>query len=409
MVKFIIPSVILFSTYTNALEHHFKGLIDARVISVSEENKSYLSGDYGKYNFDSDSQFSLAQLGLHYSSKWENDTSFHAVGNLYLDGENNGIGLTEVFLAHKSLPNRAGWRLKSKAGVFYPKISLENIATAWSTPYTLTSSSLNNWVGEELRHSGIQVSFDKLGTVTKSPHSFTFDIALFQNNDTTGAMLAWHGWTMGNRQTLLHEKLVVQPFAARGNMLSAQAANSDPFIELDNRWGTHLTLSWQYKSTFTLSGGIYDNNADPSIVKNGQYTWDTKFQHFGIKYKLAKNFQLISQYMLGTTFMQSPYGNKVVDNDFKNGFVLLRYLKQDNQLTFRAEEFSVSDLDSTAGDNNNEYGKSLTLSYRYKLNKISFIQSEFNWINSSRPSRWYLKQDVDLIERQFQLAFRHYF
>jgi len=409
MVKIIISTFALLSTSIFAIEHEFKGLIDARLISVSDDNKSYLEGDYGKYNYSADTDLTLAQLGVQYALKWENNLALHVVGNLYLDGVNNGLGLTEVFISYKSLPNQNGWRIKSKTGIFYPNISLENIATAWSTPYTLTSSSLNNWVGEELRHSGVQLSLDKLGKFSKSSHNFSFDLALFQNNDTTGAMLSWHGWTIGNRQTLLHEKLVVQPFAAREETLSAQADNSDPFIELDNRWGAHFTSSWKYHNYLTVSGGIYDNNADASIVKSGQYTWDTKFKHIGIKYNFNKRIQLISQYMAGSTFMQSPYGDKVVENDFSNGFIMLRYLQNKNQYALRAEEFSVTDFDSTVGDNNNEYGKSITLSYRYRLSKRSFIHTEYNWINSSRPARWYLKQDIDLIEQQVQLAFRHYF
>ncbi|PAJ76170.1 hypothetical protein CJF42_01445 [Pseudoalteromonas sp. NBT06-2] len=409
MIKFIVISFLLISSDIYSAEQSFKGLVDTRVVSVEYDTQSYLSGNYGKFNFDSDTPFTLAQLGLQYTMKWENNLSFHAVGNIYIDGRNNGIGLTEAFLSYRNLPNQNGWRIKSKIGVFYPKISFENIATAWSTPYTLTSSSLNNWVGEELRHSGFQLTLDKLGKFNKSQHNFSFDISLFQNNDTAGAMLSWHGWTLGNRQTLLNEKLVVQPFAARSTTLATQASYSDPFIELDNRWGTHLTTNWQYDNYLTISGGIYNNNADASIVKSGQYTWDTNFKHVGIKYNINQKIQLISQYMTGNTFMQSPYGDKVVENDFNSGFIMLRFQQNKHQYAIRVEEFEVKDFDSTVGDNNNEYGKGITLSYRYKLNKRSFIHSEFNWLNSSRPARWYLKQDVNLTEQQFQLAFRHYF
>lgn len=409
MVKIIVSIFALLSVNAFSIEHEFKGLIDTRIVSVSDNNTSYLEGDYGKFNYSDDTQLTLSQLGLQYALKWENNLELHVVGNLYLDGVKDGGGLTEAFISYKSLPNKNGWRVKSKAGIFYPNISLENIATAWSTPYTLASSSLNNWVGEELRHSGVQFSLDKLGKFTKSSHNFSFDMALFQNNDTTGAMLSWHGWTLGNRQTLLNEKLVVQPFAARESTLNGQAASSDPFIELDNRWGVHLTTNWKYQNYLTVSGGVYNNNADASIVKSGQYTWDTNFEHFGIKYNVDKQLQFIAQYMTGSTFMQSPYGDKVVENDFNSGFVMIRYLQNNNQYALRLEEFEVKDYDSTVGDNNNEYGKSITLSYRYKLNKRSFIHTEYNWIDSSRPSRWYLKQDINLIEYQYQLAFRHYF
>ncbi|SFB99536.1 hypothetical protein [Pseudoalteromonas denitrificans] len=406
MAKFII--LLLFSPVILSAEQSLNGIIDSRFVAVSDDQESYLNGGYGKFSYDSNAQLALAQLGLQYSAQWENNISVHVIGNAFSDGSYNGIGLTEVFLSYKGLPSEGGWRLKSKAGVFYPKISLENIATAWSTPYTLTSSSLNNWIGEELRHTGFELSLNKLGKFSNSQHNFNLDLAFFKNNDTAGALLSWHGWTIGSRQTLLNEKLIVQPFAARETALSAQAGKSDPFLELDNRWGRHLAGSWQYR-TLQFSVGIYDNNADPSIVKAGQYTWDTNFLHFGFKYKLNKQTQLISQYMNGSTFMQSPYGNKVVDNDFSNGYIMLSHFWNEHQIAMRAEEFNVTDLDSTWGDNNQEYGKGLSLSYRYKLNKRSFIQTELNWLQSKRPSRWYLKQEINLTEHQFQVAFRHYF
>ena len=285
---------------------------------------------------------------------------------------------------------------------------MENIATAWSTPYTLTSSTINNWLGEELRHTGFEFSLDKLGKFSKSDHDFSADLSLFQNNDTTGAMLAWHGWTLGNRQTLLHEKLIVQPFFARTGDLKNQAAQSDPFIELDNRWGAHIVGHWRFKNQLKVNIGYYDNNVDPDVVKEGQYTWSTKFIHLGFKYKLNKTIELVGQYMQGSTYMQSPYGDKVVDNDFRSAFLMLRKHWRKHHLAFRVEEFSVDDFDQTVGDNNAEYGKALTLSYRYKLTKQSFILTEYNWLNSTRASRYYVGQPVNLIENQIQLAYRIY-
>ncbi|MCJ8319732.1 MAG: hypothetical protein MJK12_08860 [Colwellia sp.] len=412
--KTLTIALLLLNFNSYAVEHQFKGLIDLRLYSVDviDKSESYLAGNYGKYGFDQGSGISLAQLGLQYHGNWDNGLSATIVVNGYAGGiensDNEAIGLTEAYLSYKSLPNQNGWRYKVKGGVFYPQISMENIATAWSTPYTLTSSSLNTWIGEEMRSTGLEFTLDKLGKFSKSDHDFSLDVSFFQNNDTLGAMLAWHGWTMGSRQTLIHEKLIVQPFFARQGDLKDQAALSDPFIELDSKFGGHIVGRWQYKNTAKFNIGYYDNNANADVVENGQYTWPTKFTHLGLKVKLAKKIELISQYMQGNTYMQSPYGNKVVDTDFKNGFMMLRKYWGDHHIAIRFEKFSVDDLDQTVGDNNNESGEAFTLSYRYRLNKHSFIQTEYNYLDSTRASRYYLWQPISLVEQQVQLAFRYY-
>ena len=101
-------------------------------------------------------------------------------------------------------------------------------------------------------------------------------------------MLSWHGWTVGSRQTLLSERLIVQDFPARNDMLAEQAAESDPFIELDNRWGVNVTGQWRYQNKLKMSVGFYDNQAEKGLVENGQYTWTTSFIHVGFKYQITK-------------------------------------------------------------------------------------------------------------------------
>ncbi len=403
--------LIFFSSKIWSVESTFKGIIDVRAYHVDNAShaQSYLKGGYGKFRYDAGSGLALAQLGVQYQLSWDNNWSALVVANAFADKGNNNIGLTEGYLHYKSLPSAQGWRIKSKIGVFYPQISMENVSTAWSTPYTLTTSSLNNWVGEELRSTGINFSIEKLGKASKSPHTFSVDVSIFQNNDSAGAMLTWHGWTMGSRQTLLQEKLIVQDFPARNASLSGQAANSDPFIELDNRWGTHFSVTWRYQNTLKVNVGYYDNHAQEGLVEERQYTWTTTFSHFGVKYKIAPQWELIGQYMQGNTYMKSPYGVDVVDGDFDNAFVLIKTQWQNSHLALRLEHFNVDDRDNTWGDDNNENGHAASLAYRYKLTQHSFVMAEYNWLKSDRPSRYYDHQPVKLIERQYQLAYRYYF
>ena len=43
-----------------------------------------------------------------------------------------------------------------KAGAFFPTISLENDDIGWTSPYTLSASAINTWIGEELRTIGTE-------------------------------------------------------------------------------------------------------------------------------------------------------------------------------------------------------------------------------------------------------------
>lgn len=406
----LIPTAMLTAVGV-AAEVKFSGVVDVRahVVSSDASSASYLKGDYGKFRFDDGLGFSLGQLGLKSQLSFDNNWSATIVANAFSEEGHLEAGITEAYARYKGVPNASGWRWGAKVGLFYPEISLEHIATAWSNPYTLTSSALNNWVGEELRSLGGSLSIEKQGKFRRSDHDFSFSFSAFQNNDPAGAMLAWHGWTIGSRQTLTQERLVIPYFPALSADLSFQARHSDPFLELDDRWGIHLHGNWRHKKGAKLTAGFYDNHAREGIVKQGHYTWTTRFSHLGGKYKIAKNIELIGQYLGGNTYMTSPTGVNVVNNDFSTGYVLLRYLIGSSQIAARAELFDVDDKDSLPGDNNNENGKALTLSYRHQLSRQSFIYGEYNWVSSSRAARMYAWQPEPLIERQYQLGYRFYF
>lgn len=412
MIKLAIGGLcIIYCINAYSVESSLKGIIDLRAVAVNGENnsESYLAGDYGKYRYNHGNEFALGQLGLQYKLEWQNNWSLNVVGNGFADDNDVSFGITEAYVHFKGLPTESGWRVHSKVGLYYPKISLENVATAWSTPYTLTSSTLNNWIGEEFRNTGLNLKLDKLGKASNSPHSFSFDLDLFQNNDSVGAMISWHGWALGSRQTLFNETLVVQDFPARNGMLVDQSSKSDPFIELDNRWGINVNGQWRYQNKVQVNVGYYDNRAEKGLVENGQYTWTTSFLHSGIKYKFAQGWELIGQIMQGNTLMTSPTLLPVVDNDFNSQYFMLRKFWDAHHLAVRFEYFSVDDLDKTIGDNNNENGKAITAAYRYQLTRQSFFLVEYNLIDSHRPARQYQHQSVNLTEQQYQIAYRYYF
>lgn len=412
-------SLIVFTDIqvSEAVEYQAHGILDIRASSTNSLEKSYIAGGQGKFGLSDGQQLSIAQAGLELSADWDNGLTAHGVFNGYLDDEDSAIGLTEGFLKYKTLPNSSGYRLQVKGGIFYPEISLENDAFAWASKNTLNASTINTWIGEEIRGLGTEFKVTRLGRINNDNFDLSFSAGAFLNNDPAGALLSWHGWTMSSRQTLWGESRAIPWFPARaeGGPLVGQADKSEPFLELDHNIGIHLRGEWVIHGKGEISAGYYDNNATPYKVKNGQYGWGTQFYHLGASWHLSKNLLLLTQYLSGNTLMQSPSKVDMVKNDFTSAFVSLTYKWQDvfdnkkHKSTLRFEDFSVTDNDNTWGDNNNENGQAITFNHSYRLTKHWFLSAEFNYIDSYRPARDYTNQPVDLVEKQAQLAARFFF
>ncbi|HJQ41135.1 MAG TPA: hypothetical protein VKB93_28695, partial [Thermoanaerobaculia bacterium] len=156
---------------------------------------------------DADRFSAQVQLGL----DWRPFAGFGA--HLHVLARNEGdesrrghAGVVEAY-AEKNFNMRSD-RLRILAGAFFLPASRENIDSLWETPFTLTPSALNTWMGEELRPVGVDVSYRhraaKAGT-------FTGGATLFRGNDSFGEMLIGRGWAMHDRWTLLGEHVPARP------------------------------------------------------------------------------------------------------------------------------------------------------------------------------------------------------
>ena len=81
------------------------------------------------------------------------------------------------------------WLWSIKLGAFFPPISLENESVGWTSPWTLTPSAINSWVGDELRTVGAESNLEwryKTGALGLTGAGYGF-------NDPTGTLLANRG------------------------------------------------------------------------------------------------------------------------------------------------------------------------------------------------------------------------
>ena len=115
--------------------------------------------------------------------------------------------MIEAFL-HASTALGDSGALELQLGHFILPTSRENVEVAWASPYTLTFSALNSWIGEEMRLTGLLGSYE---LTTGGGHSLRLGASVFGGNDTNGALLAWRGWSMGDRLTAFDEPVPLPP------------------------------------------------------------------------------------------------------------------------------------------------------------------------------------------------------
>src|SRR5215467_7194125 len=139
--------------------------LDVRLVS-SDGQRSFTEGGLGTLRYDSDhSGLQLGRARLALSQPFGEVWSVRLDASAWGDGDRNPVDLTEAYLQFRPYPF-SGWRFRLKTGAFYAPISLENRASGWESPYTLSYSAINTWVGEELRTLGAEGQLDWLGTRT---------------------------------------------------------------------------------------------------------------------------------------------------------------------------------------------------------------------------------------------------
>ena len=311
----------------------------------------------------------------------------HLVGELNSNRLGPAAGLTEAFLQIRPIP-RGAVRSEFKVGTFYPSSSLENTHSGWRSEFTQTNSSISTWIAEEIRVTGAEWTGSIRSDLWGGDHRFKMRMAGFFGNDSAGALLAWRGWSLHNRQSGIRDRLTLPdlPVMQPGAPFEDQAANSDPFIESDGRPGFYAGGEWQWAGRFTANMLWYDNKADPETLEDGHYGWATRFFMAGIETELAGT-RIIAQWMDGTTEMGPLFGiTRAVENNFRSYSLLGARDWNKHRLAVRYDDFLVDDIDSLIIDPNSEDGRAFTASYRYAVTPRTRVLLEWVQIRSDREA-----------------------
>ena len=203
------------------------------------------------------------QVGIDWSASPLWKAHVHLLGRSDADDRSRRgtAGVVEAYVEANLHPNED--RLRIRAGSFFLPTSRENVDALWESPYTITSSALNSWLGEELRPIGVDASYFRgraFGGAT-----------LFRGNDTFGALPVARGWSLRDHWTLLGEWIPVDP-----EYFTSVSA------ETDHRLGWSARGGWNGPHLLVQLTHI-DNRSD-GLDYGRLFNWGTRFDIASAEY-----------------------------------------------------------------------------------------------------------------------------
>jgi hypothetical protein len=141
-------------------------VLDGRFI-VTDWPTSWLNGELGKNRYGGENDESrelgrLSQASLLLSIGLSDSLSARV--QLSVDAEHNlvqkpaWLDLVEGLITYRTIFSPHS-RLRIRGGFFFPPVSMENTDPAWTSPFSITTSAINSWIGEEIRVTGVESTF----------------------------------------------------------------------------------------------------------------------------------------------------------------------------------------------------------------------------------------------------------
>ena len=331
------------------------GYLDVRAVAPADP-KTWLEGGLGKFRYGGAQKFGAeGVLQADYDFKGLNLAGLHLISVWRAEPETPSvIDALETYLRYDDMAGDLGWSVK--AGAFFPTISLENDDIGWTSPYTLTPSAVNSWIGDEVRAIGSEGALrwkSDLGVVSLIG-------ALVCCNDESGVLIADRGWSLNDRPFGLFERERVPDQTLR-IFRAPYPGRTGMFDEIDGIVGWYAGATWQLPGIVKLSVTRYDNQGEPEAVSTRDQAWRTKFWNFGARTQFG-SLVLIAQQLSGYTEIEV----RGIENStkFQSGFVLASYDWDNWRFSAREELFQTRRLRAT-NNNWNEDGDATTGAISY--------------------------------------------
>ncbi len=408
MIRFAVLAAVCATAAAPALaaddiDFELHGYADYRVVAPPTE-RSWVNGGLGKTRFGGggvDGRFGAA--GLVGNAQLTPDLT--AFANVQVTSSDSAeVDLAEAYLRYRPV-SISRWRYAVKAGEFFPPVSIENQGIGWTSPWTLTPSAINSWVGEELRAFGSEGSIEWRG----DDDTIEGGLAVYAANDPAGTILMDRGWSFGDLTNGIGSQ-VRMPDALARRLGDPTPYRYDPFLEIDNRAGYYADLTWRSREWGRLTVMRYDNDADPRAeAPNGVYAWRTQFWSLGGQTQFDR-LELLGQVMSGSTqIAASDTFNRVVD--FQAGYLMAAMTLGEWQPAIRADLFATQDLSGQGLAKYSEHGNALTLALNWRPRQWEWLRvtGEVIRIESWRIQRLQEGLAPRAVDTQGQLAVRAFF
>ena len=386
-----------------AVDFNVDGYADFRLI-VPSDQLSWRDGGLGKLRYGAENgrpDFQFAEAAVDASVVIFPDLIAVATARAAMK-QHSAVDLLEGYLRYRPVSTSA-WRWSVKGGAFFPPVSLENTEVGWTSPWTLTPSAINSWIGEEVRIVGVE------GTVEwrSAPRTLSISAAAFAWNEPAGVLLADRGWSLSDAFTGVFGRPRLPDVEAKILNLPTPLRTQE-ILQIDDRAGWYAAAAWDETGIAKLNFIAYDNEANPSASYDDTIAWRTAFQDAGLSTQLG-NVTLLAQGMLGQTAIRpSPFFS--TDTHFSAAYLLAGWaLDDDWRIAGRFDVFASSAHTPFAASNIHESGNAITLAVNYLPNNWLRITAEGIRLDSMRSDRVLAGLSPHEVENQFQLSARFYF
>lgn len=349
------------------------GYVDARGVNASGP-PSWMEHGFGRLEAGGDRNEFFADA--HVGADWNPTAWFtaHASGLARREPPRYGGKRGGLVDAYVELHNEH-WQLR--AGQFFLGTSRENTGPLWSSPYTLSFSALNTWIGEEVRPVGVDLQW-------KPNFYVTAGATAFRNNDTAGALLAWRGWTVGDRLSVYNEVLPLPPlFSLSGGFADQRADGTVPFEQdLDKRTGYAARLRAQLPERANVQLTHFDNRGDREEYRD-EYAWQTRFDVLSAQVGQTSPTTVAAEYLRGKTGMGAP--PIFVDADISAWYVLVSHKMGHERFSARFDGFATEDRDhAPLAETNTEHGHSWLFAWLHDVSDHVRLGAEFVQVTGDR-------------------------
>jgi hypothetical protein len=402
----LIAAILLFALPFAARAQDFtvNGLVDLGFATTSRQT-SWLKGGLGKLDGGGGGGGgqSVAFVGQALADlRLQLDPALAGFVRLRLAPDQHApFDILEAYARYQPVSTR-DWLWSVKLGAFFPPISLENESVGWTSPWTLTPSAINSWVGDELRTIGGESNLEwRYGTGALSLLG-----SVFCCNDPTGTLLANRGWAFDGRPIGLFGE-PRQPDLVSRQFGNGLALREQPFKEIDGRAGWYAGAAASQDELGRLTALYYDNRADPAAHAGSDFGWRTKFTSLGVETYLG-DVVLLGQAMAGTTAIQ-PFDAFVATTEFQSAYLLAGYYFGEFRAAGRVDLFATQLHNSTGSRGPGEHGYAFTASGSWNPVRWFRLSAEMIHVDNYRGQRVAAGLSPHASELQMQLVGRIFF